>query len=102
MAHTALVAAMKRVHFVPSGVEVDVPEGSRLYDAVKQSSLPIASSCGADGTCGKCGLRVLSGTLSEPTEHESRVKAANRVGDSLRLSCMATIQTDLIVTADYW
>ena len=91
-----------RVRFEPSGIELEVPSGTRLYDAVKAADLPVASSCGAEGTCGKCGIKVLSGTLSEPTLHERRVSADNRVADDMRLSCMATIESDLVVTADYW
>ena len=94
--------AMKTVTFRPSGRTVEVPTGSRVYEAIRAANLPVASSCGAVGTCGKCGVRVIQGSVTEATPHERRVSDANRVDSALRLSCMAKVETDLLVTTDYW
>jgi ferredoxin len=93
---------MKRVRFFPADIELMVPSGTRIYDAVVKAGLPVASSCGASGTCGKCGLRVTAGRVSPPSAHEVRVKKDNRIDASLRLSCMATVDSNIDVTADYW
>ena len=93
---------MKTVTFYPSGRKVKVHTGSRVYDAIRAADLPVASSCGAEGTCGKCGIRVMQGSVSAASSHEERVLVANRVGPSMRLSCMANVETDLVVTTDYW
>lgn len=91
-----------RVRFEPSGTTVHVATSTSLFQAVITADLPIASSCGADGMCGKCGLRLLSGTLPTPSARELRVAKANRVDPSHRLSCMVEVNGDLVVTADYW
>ena len=91
-----------RVRFEPSGREVEVQDGASLFDAVVAADLPIASSCGADGMCGKCGLRLLSGSLPSPSSREQRVAKANRIEPGMRLSCMVSAHEDLVVTADYW
>ena len=73
-------------------------------EAVKEAGLPIAEACGADGLCGRCGVRVTeeAGALSEETETESRAKSRNRVDPALRLACLVRVTGDIEVTADYW
>lgn len=94
---------MVRIRFEPSGREVEVPTGTRLYDAVRAAGLPIAAACGGEGTCGRCGLVVEGGRLSEETAHEARVKAANRRRADLRLSCLCTVEAGpLVVRATWW
>ena len=38
-----------------------VQEGMTLLEAARRAGLPMASACGAEGICGRCGLRVLTG-----------------------------------------
>jgi ferredoxin len=92
------------VRFLPSGESVEVATGTTLMDVVKEAELPIAEACGADGLCGRCGVRVAgsAGALSEETEAESRAKSRNRVDPSLRLACLVRVAQDIEVTADYW
>ena len=73
-------------------------------EAIKGAGLPIAEACGADGLCGRCGVRVAGDVeaLSEETREEERAKQRNRVDPSLRLSCLTTVAGELEVTADYW
>ena len=91
-----------KVHFLPSHISIDVEAGMTLFEAAIQAGLPVGSSCGADGTCGRCGLRLLSGELPDPTAREIKVARANRVDSGLRLSCMVAVTGDVTVTADYW
>jgi len=91
-----------KVRFMPSGVEVEVAAGTTVFDAAQLAGLPVGSSCGADGTCGKCGLRLLSGSLPSPTPREQKVAADNRTDPGLRLSCMVEVHSDVEITADYW
>jgi 2Fe-2S ferredoxin len=92
------------VRFQPSGLRVEVPAGSTLLDAVLAAGLPIARSCGADGVCGRCGVRVLTGALHVTPEQpqEGAVKRANRLAAELRLACRACVLGDVEVTAAYW
>ena len=91
-----------RVRFMPGATEVTVPEGTTLFDAADSAGMPVGSSCGADGVCGKCGLRLVEGILPPPSDREHRVMRANRVDPGLRLSCMVVPDSDVTVTADYW
>ena len=91
-----------KVLFMPSNLTIEVEEGVTLYEAAKRAGLPVGSSCGAEGTCGRCGLRLVDGDLPRPSTQEQKVAKDNRVDGHLRLSCMVEITTDITVTADYW
>ena len=93
-----------RIRFEPSQREVQVPAGTTLIEAAQRAGLPIASTCGADGACGRCGLEILAGgeTLSEATACEVTIKRRNAVDEHLRLACRITVSADLVVTAQYW
>jgi ferredoxin len=47
-ADVAYDAAVPMVRFLPKGVLLEVPKGTRLIDAVREAGLPIARACGDD------------------------------------------------------
>lgn len=95
---------MPQVRLLPADVAVEVPSGTTLLDAVVGAGLPIARSCGADGICGKCVLRIVAGAdaLSPEAADETRIKARNRVEPELRLACRVRVEGDVTATASYW
>lgn len=95
---------MPRIRLLPADVTVEVSSGTSLLDAVVAAGLPIARSCGADGICGKCALRILAGAtaLSAETDAETQIKARNRVEPEHRLACRACARGDVTATASYW
>jgi ferredoxin len=92
------------IRFLPSERSVKVASGTTLLEAARDAGLPVASSCGADGVCARCGLQILQGTesLAAETEREVRIKARNRIDPGLRLACRIELRGDLVVTAPYW
>ncbi|MCZ6463323.1 MAG: 2Fe-2S iron-sulfur cluster-binding protein [Proteobacteria bacterium] len=92
------------IRFLPSDRRVRVARGTTLLDAAQRAGLPVASACGADGVCGRCGLEILEGaaSLSPASDWEERVKRDNRVAPALRLACRIPCTADLTVTAPYW
>jgi ferredoxin len=101
VAHTSHGNRVK-VRFLPGDHTVNIEAGTTLLDAALAVNLPVGNSCGADGTCGRCGLRLVAGTLPPPSPREIRVAKANRLESGLRLSCMVEPDSDIEVTADYW
>jgi ferredoxin len=99
-----MMAAMPQVRLLPADVAVEVPSGTTLLDAVVAAGLPIARSCGAEGICGKCALRIIAGAgaLGPEADGETRIKARNRVDPELRLACRARVVGDVTATASYW
>jgi uncharacterized 2Fe-2S/4Fe-4S cluster protein (DUF4445 family) len=92
------------VRFEPSGRTVRVVTGTSLLEAARRAGLPLASACGGDALCGRCGVSVLSGASSLPlTDHvEARAVRRNRVPAGQRLACRVAVSCDLTVTASYW
>ena len=93
---------MPNVSFHPSGRAVEVPAGSTILDAVLAAGLPIARACGADGLCGRCGVRVLAGEIDAESDGETTTRRRNRIDPALRLACRARLRGDVEVTASYW
>ena len=93
-----------RIRFLPSGRELAVAHGTTLLEAARRAGLPVASACGADGVCARCGVRVLSGAAALTAEDavEARQKRRNRVDPGLRLACRAAVSGDVSVSASYW
>jgi uncharacterized 2Fe-2S/4Fe-4S cluster protein (DUF4445 family) len=83
------------VTYLPSGKSVRVPGGTTLFNAAHWAGLPIESTCGGRGTCGKCGVRVMEGTAEvSPADHRH---LADKLDDGWRLSCQATITGPMTV-----
>ncbi len=95
-------SSMPRVRFRPGDRSVDVRKGARLIEAVREAGLPIASPCGDDLVCGKCGVRILSGNVGREAPVERGAKERNRIDLELRLACAVRVHEDLEVTATYW
>ncbi len=93
---------MPRIQLRPSGAEIEVPGGTLLIEAIRRAGLPIASPCGDELICAKCGVRIVSGQVTREAPIERETKARNRVPAEQRLACAVRVHSDLIVAADYW
>jgi ferredoxin len=93
-----------RVRFLPDGRDVRIEAGATLHDAVRRAGLPIASACGADGICGRCGVEIVTGAelLPQETEHERAGKQRYRVPAEERLACRVSPRGDVCIRASYW
>ncbi len=93
------------IRFLPSGRTIRLTqEGMTLLEATREAGLPIASACGENGACARCGLEIVEGAASLPGEsdRERRIKHRNRIDPDLRLACRIRPRTDLTVRAHYW
>jgi ferredoxin len=101
---TGETAEQIEIRFEPSHRSVRVSPGTSLLEAARRAQLPIASACGADGVCARCGLLILAGEASLPqeTERERAIKSQNRIDPKLRLACRVAVVSELTATAPYW
>lgn len=95
---------MPIVTLLPSGHQVEVPEGTLLFDAACRAGLPVASSCSAEAVCGKCVMRVITGAdqLNPISEYEKKILKRDHREPEERLSCMAKVEGNCSVQASYW
>jgi ferredoxin len=99
-----LVPVEHTVRFLPSERRMRMPAGTSVLEAAHEVGLPMASACGAEGVCARCGVRILEGseTLTPETSGEADVKRRNRIDPELRLACRIRLGGDLVVSAPYW
>lgn len=82
------------VTYLPFEKTTRVPEGTSLFSAAHWIGLPIESTCGGRGTCGKCKVRVEGSAEVSDTDH--RLLTAEEIGEGWRLSCKAHIERDTV------
>ncbi|MDD2765151.1 MAG: ASKHA domain-containing protein [Opitutaceae bacterium] len=86
---------MPKVEFRPSQRAAQVPPQTVLLDAARQAGVEIESSCGGEGTCGQCLVRVVNGEV-DSRSLGTLPQAA--IAEGYVLACATHIrQEDLIV-----
>ena len=92
---TAGTGSKVEVTYLPSGKTVRVPDGTTLFNAAHWAGLPIESTCGGRGTCGKCSVQVLEGEAELSLADYRHL--AGRLEDGWRLSCQCPITGPMTV-----
>lgn len=105
--HTKKTASLRRV-------KIDIPQknshlvveaGTHLMSCLIAAGIPVASSCGGDGVCGKCRVRILSHP-ENIVSHKEQLKRSStqtfQLKDDERLSCQSLVQGDITIAASYW
>lgn len=93
------------IRFLPSDQSIEIKaEEMTLLEVTRQVGLPIASACGENGACARCGLEIVEGVsnLASETVRERVIKERNRIDPELRLACRVRPRGDLTVRARYW
>lgn len=72
-----------------------VPPGMTIFNAASWIGLPIDSTCGAHGTCGKCKVRILQG-YNGSTAADQKVFSKEELAEGWRLSCRAEVRQDVV------
>jgi uncharacterized 2Fe-2S/4Fe-4S cluster protein (DUF4445 family) len=76
------------ITFRPQNLTTHVPEGTTLFNAANWAGLPIDSTCGGRGTCGKCKVRLLAGAIGVSNADRRFLSEAD-LAAGWRLSCRA-------------
>lgn len=85
-----------RVTFEPSGRHVFVLPGTLLLEAAAEAGIILQTPCGGRGTCGKCKLKVVSGTYDcKPADGKSL--AAHATTKGYVLACHTYVTSDSVV-----
>ena len=88
-----------RIHFEPDGAnprDVRVPAGVSVFDAASWNGIAIDSTCGGHGTCRKCKVRVLDGSMPV-SRLDPRAFDVDQLKAGWRLACMAPAEQDIRV-----
>jgi uncharacterized 2Fe-2S/4Fe-4S cluster protein (DUF4445 family) len=84
-----------QITFQPLGRRVPAAEGQTILAAAHDAGVPLASVCGGAGTCGRCQVRLVRGTVSPPGEDEAALLTPGEIAAGYRLACQAQVLSDL-------
>ncbi|TME45684.1 MAG: DUF4445 domain-containing protein, partial [Chloroflexi bacterium] len=84
------------VTYQPFNKSTRVPPGTTLFSAAHWIGLPIDSTCGGRGTCGKCKVQLVDGG-GEITTADRKQLRAGELESGWRLSCQAKVYQDMTV-----
>lgn len=83
-----------KVTFYPDNKTIEVEKGKNILSAAISAGVYINSSCGGDGVCGRCKVKVIKGEVfTQPTGRISLDERKRRI----YLACLASVQSDLEV-----
>ncbi|MGH3365875.1 MAG: ASKHA domain-containing protein [Nocardioidaceae bacterium] len=85
-----------RLSFLPADREVRIPPGVSVFDAASWNGIAIDSTCGGHGTCKKCKVQVVGGSVPV-SRLDVRSFSAAELAAGWRLACLAQATSDLRV-----
>lgn len=95
---------MPKIFFAKNSKSLEVPEDANLMEALTEAEIPVASSCGGNGVCTKCLVKVIEGreNLSPENDLEQDMRDIHGYERNQRMSCQAHVRGDIKIDADYW
>ncbi|HYM49465.1 MAG TPA: ASKHA domain-containing protein [Candidatus Limnocylindrales bacterium] len=90
-----MIAKKLEVTYKPYDRVTRVPPGTTLFSAAHWIGLPIDSTCGGRGTCGKCKVQVLDGGLDVTTADRKELRESE-IAAGWRLSCQSKVYQDTV------
>ena len=95
---------MPKITLPKKKLTIEAQQNSTLMRTLLAKDIPVASSCGGEGICGKCRLVVVEGehNLSPIRDREREVLAVQKASANERLGCQARIVGDVTLDASYW
>jgi uncharacterized 2Fe-2S/4Fe-4S cluster protein (DUF4445 family) len=82
------------ITFLPYNKQLIVNEGENLIHAAMGAGIHINASCGGEGVCGKCRVRIEEGSVEGGL---SERLSKDDIEKGYRLACKATILDDVVV-----
>ncbi len=86
-----------RIEFEPVGRRADFEPGITLQEAARRSGIELASTCGGDGTCGCCRVRLVHGEVSPVGPTERAELSDEEIAAGLRLACQTHALGDALI-----
>ncbi|MCL2042845.1 MAG: corrinoid activation/regeneration protein AcsV [Treponema sp.] len=73
---------------------IDASPGESLPEAARRAGIALDAPCGGNGTCGKCRVRVLNGSVAGG---QSRHITPQEFNDGWRLACISSVCSDAAI-----
>jgi uncharacterized 2Fe-2S/4Fe-4S cluster protein (DUF4445 family) len=82
------------IDFEPIGKRVP-SDGGTILDAAQRGGIVLNATCGGEGVCGRCLVRVMAGDVSEVTSSEEFEINEDALAYGWRLACQAKAESGL-------
>ncbi|MBN2146169.1 MAG: DUF4445 domain-containing protein [Anaerolineales bacterium] len=83
------------VDFEPIGRRVSCASGDTVLDVAQRAGIVLNATCGGEGVCGRCIIRVMAGQVSGYTPAENDLLGDELLQSGLRLACQTVILGDV-------
>jgi uncharacterized 2Fe-2S/4Fe-4S cluster protein (DUF4445 family) len=85
------------VEFEPMGCRVPCAGGATLLEVARSAGIFLTSVCGGQGSCGRCKVRIVAGSLPAPNGYERSRLGSDEIAAGFRLACAVRVVQDLKV-----
>lgn len=85
------------IHLHPLGKTIQVNDRTPLIDVLHEYGIEFP--CGGRGTCGKCRVRLLDGTISITSDHRKKINMLN-LPQGWLLACYSRCTSDITLEID--
>ena len=85
------------INFQPVGRRVVTNTQQTILNAAQDAGIALASICGGAGICDSCKIRLISGSLSEPTIEENALYSEIDLQAGFRLACQTYPLSDITI-----
>jgi uncharacterized 2Fe-2S/4Fe-4S cluster protein (DUF4445 family) len=85
------------IDFEPIGRRGECPSSQSLLESARQLNVDIVSICGGVGSCGRCKVQVIAGSVSKTTLEEEVELSDGELAQGYRLACQAYPLSDVKV-----
>ena len=82
------------IHLQPIGKSLNVNKGTLLVDVLHEFGIEFP--CGGKGTCGRCKIKLLGGTLKIDDIQQQKLQKLG-LGNDWRLACFCNAETDITI-----
>jgi len=84
------------VTFLPDQITIELEAGKTLIQAANYAGIGIKSSCGSEGTCGRCKIRVIEGNYQYDNKFNCTLPKKHRDAGYV-LACKTFVEDNIIV-----
>lgn len=85
-----------KVIIQPRNLEIEIPAGKALMDALIEVGVAFDFPCGGKGKCRKCRIKVING-MGQPTARELEVLEEKELAKGIRLACLTKVNDNITV-----
>jgi uncharacterized 2Fe-2S/4Fe-4S cluster protein (DUF4445 family) len=85
------------IEFEPVGRRGECGPEKNLLEDARYLGVGLVSICGGFGKCKACKIRIMKGSVSEPTSTELEFYSSEQIKEGWRLACLTHPKSDLVI-----